>query len=32
LSKGGNEILDLSESEINELKEMFLQPILNVFK
>ena len=32
LKKGGKEILDLSESEINELKEMFMQPILNVFK
>ena len=30
--KGGNEILDLSEAEINELKELFMQPILNVFK
>lgn len=32
LKKGGKEILDLSESEINDLKEMFMQPILNVFK
>ena len=32
LKKGGNEILDLSESEINDLKEMFMQPILNIFK
>lgn len=32
IKKGGREILDLSESEINELKEMFMQPILNVFK
>ena len=30
--KGGNEILDLSETEINELKELFNQPILNIFK
>lgn len=32
LKKGGKEILDLSESEINELKELFMLPILNVFK
>jgi hypothetical protein len=32
IKKGGREILDLSESEINELKEIFMQPILNVFK
>jgi hypothetical protein len=30
--KGGQEILDLSESEINYLKEEFMQPILNIFK
>lgn len=30
--KGGLEILDLSETEINELKELFNQPILNIFK
>lgn len=30
--KGGLEILDLSESEINELKELFSVPILNIFK
>ena len=32
LKKGGGEILDLSESEINTLKEISLQPILNIFK
>jgi len=32
LKKGGNEILDLSVAEINELKELFNQPILNIFK
>jgi len=31
-NKGGGEILDLSEAEINELKELFNQPILNIFK
>lgn len=30
--KGGQEILDLSETELNELKELFNQPILNIFK
>jgi hypothetical protein len=31
-NKGGLEILDLSETELNELKELFNQPILNIFK
>lgn len=31
LKKGGGEILDLSESEINTLKDIYLTPILNIF-
>lgn len=32
LKKGGGEILDLSESEVDILKDIYLTPVLNIFK